>query len=127
MKKVLCIVETAYRATQEEQDDAALWFIHALRKAGSEVNVLLTGNAVSYAVTGQKPEGLIIGDTPIERPPHPDGDLQTMVRDGIDVFTVREDAVERGIAPGRLLRSCESIGRDGLPALFAGYDQIWHW
>jgi len=127
MKKVLCIVESAYRATQEEQDDAVLWFTHALRKAGSEVSVLLSGNAVSYAVTGQDPEGLVIGDQTIERPPHPDRDLKEMLDAGIPVFLVREDAADRGIAPERLVRGFEPIGRRGLADLFAGYDQVWHW
>ena len=62
MKKILCIVETAYRGTQEEQDDAVLWFTHALRKAGGVMGVLLRGNAVSYAVRGQDPHGIVIGN-----------------------------------------------------------------
>ncbi len=91
MKRILCIVETAYRATQEEQDDAVLWLTYALKNAGSEMGVLLRSNAVNYAVAGQDPTGIVIGKLPIERPPYPDKDLLGMVRAGIPVHVVCED------------------------------------
>lgn len=55
--KALNIVETAYRATIEKQDDTVIWFTHAMRGAGAELAVLLRSNAVCYAADGQDSAG----------------------------------------------------------------------
>ncbi len=127
MKKVLCILETAYRGTQEEQDDAALWFTHSLKNAGGDMGVLLRGNAVNYATTDQDPTGITIGEIGIERPFYPDQALLDMKAAAIPVRVVREDLQERGIPFARLVKGVELVSRTELPGLLSQYDQIWHW
>ncbi len=127
MKKILCVVETPYRGTQEEQDDAVLWLTHALKKAGSDIAVLLRGNAVNYAVAAQDPAGVVIGKLPIEHPPYPQKDLLKMKETGIPVRVVREDAEERGISLASLVKDFAVVGRSELRDLFSLYDQVWHW
>lgn len=127
MKRILCVVETAYRGTQEEQDDAVLWFSHALKNGGGDVGILLRGNAVNYAVATQDPAGLVIGKFSIEHPANPNKDLLKMKQAGMPVCVVREDTEERGIAPDSLTKDFELINRRDLPGLFAQYDQVWHW
>lgn len=127
MKKILCVVETPYRGTLEEQDDAVLWLTHALKNAGSEMGVLLRGNAVNYAVVAQDPAGVVIGKLPIEHPVYPHQDLLKMKKAGIPVHVVREDLGERGIPVESLVKDFELVSRSQLPDLFAQYDQVWHW
>ena len=59
--KTLQVIESAYRATVEEQDDTIVWLTHAMRAANGTLDVLLVRNAVSYAVRGQRAPELTIG------------------------------------------------------------------
>lgn len=126
-KKILSIVETAYRATLEEQDDPVLWLNHVLKGAGGEVSVLLQGNAVNYAVKGQDASGLAFGGRQQTQPPKLDRDVTTLAQKGVTVLFVEDDATERGILPADLIEGVEPIRRTALPRLLAGYDQIFHW
>jgi hypothetical protein len=127
MKKILCVLETPYRGTQEEQDDAVLWFTHALKNAGGDIGVLLRGNAVNYAVTAQDPSGIVIGKLSIEHPCNPHKDLLKMQGAGIPVHVVREDTAERGIPSRSVAKEFKLISSSELPGLFSQYDQVWHW
>ncbi|PYT05959.1 MAG: hypothetical protein DMF49_12655 [Acidobacteria bacterium] len=126
-KKVLSIVETAYRGTLEEQDDTILWLNHALKNNGLDVAVLLRANAVNYAVRGQDASGLRFGEGALAHPPEIDKDVEALVRKGVKVFLVTEDARERGIPDEKLLPGVEKLGRAQIPSLFQRFDQVWHW
>jgi hypothetical protein len=127
MAKILNIVETAYRATLEEQDDTVLWLTGALRGAGADVAVLLRGNAVNYVVQGQDASGLCIGPVRFGNPPRLDQDILKLKDKGVVVYAVREDARDRGLDPGRILAGIEFVARGDLADLIEKYDQIWYW
>src|SRR5437016_2377810 len=99
--KVLSIVETAYRATLEEQDDTILWLTHMLKNNGLDLTILLRANAVNYAVSGQDASGLRFGDAELAHPPTIDRDVEGLLEKGVPVYYVGEDAAERGIAAER--------------------------
>jgi sulfur transfer complex TusBCD TusB component (DsrH family) len=127
MPKILNIVETAYRATIEEQDDTVLWLSHMLKNAGADISILLRANAVNYAVKGQDASGLAFGETKMTHPPEIDKDVEKIVQKGVPVYVVEEDAKERGLTDGDLLSGIKKVKRQSLPELIDQHDQVWHW
>jgi hypothetical protein len=126
-KKILQVVESAYRATVEEQDDTVIWFTGAIRAAGADVSILLRGNAVGYAVRGQDASGLAFGDWKQTQPPDIAGDVAKLAARGVEVSVVEEDLVERGLEPPDLLASVTVVRRADVAGLVARHDAIWHW
>lgn len=125
--RILSIVERAYRATVEEQDDTVLWFTWTVKKGGADIDVLLRGNAVNYAVRGQDVSGLAFGGVPFGGPVVIEHDLESMMKDGIKVYAVKEDLESRGIDTSRLLDRIEFIPSREIAPLFSRFDHIWHW
>ena len=125
--KALSIIESAYRATLEEQDDTIVWITRAMNGAGADIDILLRGNAVNYAVKAQDASGLAFGDWHQTQPPRLADDLSGAIAKGIAVFIVSEDLAARGIAPGDLVDGLEPVDRNGLARLLARYDCVWQW
>jgi hypothetical protein len=126
-RKVLQVIESAYRATMEEQDDTVVWITHALKGAGADLTVLLRGNAVNYLVKGQDASGLSFGGRQHAFPPSIADDIAKLIGKGIEVYFVHEDAAERGIGVNEFIEGPKPVSRAWLPRLFAGHAQIWHW
>ena len=126
-KKVLQVIETAYRGTLEEQDDTVVWLTHAMRGAGLHTDVLLRGNATNYPVKAQDASGLEFGGRKQTQPPRIADDVAKLIERGANVYVVTEDLDRRGIQMPDLVRGLKPVGSAELPKLLGGYDQIWHW
>lgn len=125
--KALQIIESAYRCVVEEQDDPAIWIVQVLKTAGGEVDILLRGNAVNYAVRGQGNDGLTLGPWQQTCPAKVDQDLQQALDSGLKVYAITEDIAQRGIPEAKLLSKIEKLSRRDLPNLFEQYQQVWRW
>ncbi len=125
--KVLQVIECAYRATLEEQDDTIVWLTHAMRGAGGDFTVLLRGNAVNYAVAGQDASGLAFGDWKQTQPPRIDNELAGLIGKGIDVYVVEEDVAARGLGNAAFIVGIQRVAGAGIPRLMDEHAQVWHW
>jgi hypothetical protein len=127
-KKTLNIVESAYRAVMEEQDDTVLWLLAAMQGAGAQHTVVLRGNAVNYAVAGQGVAGLAVGQWKQTQAPRMDRDVIDLVeKRKIAVYLIEEDLAERGIDRGELVPGVNLIGRKALPKLVTEHEVVAHW
>jgi hypothetical protein len=126
-KKQLHVVDVAYRATLEEQDDPIVWLCHAMRGAGAELDVLLSGNAVLYGVRGQRVAPLELGGRRQKQAPDLTGDLTRLQARQVACYYVEEDAADRGVDAGSLLDGLVPVSRAKLATLFAGYEQVHRW
>ena len=127
-KKTLNIVESAYRAVMEEQDDTILWLLAAMAGAGADHTVVLRGNAVNYAIAGQGGPGLTVGEWKQTQAPKMDRDVLDLIeKRKIPVYVIEEDLADRGIEHGELVPGVELLSRTALAGLFANYAVVNHW
>lgn len=125
--KALQILQSGYRCTVEEQDDPALWFIQVLKTAQGDVDIVLRGNAVNYAVVTQDASGLNFGTWKQSQPSKLDQDLQQALDQGMTIYALAEDITLRGISESTLLPGIKQISRLEMSQLFDEYDQVWTW
>ena len=128
VKKTLNIIESAYRAVMEEQDDTILWLLAAMQGAGAEHTVVLRGNAVNYAVAGQGVPGLTVGGWKQTQAPRMDKDVIDLIeRRKIPVFVIEEDMSARGIERGELVPGVHLLSAKMLAKHMAEYELVSHW
>jgi hypothetical protein len=127
-KKTLNLVESAYRAVMEEQDDTILWLLAAMQGAGAEHTVVLRGNAVNYAVKGQGAPGLTVGEWKQTQAPKMDRDVTDLIANRkIPVYVLQEDVAARGIETRELIDGVKLLSRSALPALCAEHAIVSLW
>jgi sulfur relay (sulfurtransferase) DsrF/TusC family protein len=126
MAKYLSIIDGAYRATIEEQDDTAVWFTHAMKNGGADVSILLRGDAVNYAVSNQDAKGLHFGARAVKGPDLV-RDVKAVVEKKIPLYAVADDLAERGIPASRLIPGVEQVQRSAIARLIETHDRVLSW
>jgi hypothetical protein len=125
--KTLNIISSAYRGTLEEQDDTIVWLTHAMRAAGADIDVLLRGAAVNYAVTGQEVAPLSFGERTQCHAPDVYREVERLIDNKASVFVLSDDVQRRGLDGARLLKGVRRVEAAMLAGLISDYDVVWTW
>ena len=125
--RALQVIDQAFRATTEEQDDPILWLTRSMCGAGATLMFLLSGHAVQYATLSQRQPSLRLGQWQQTQPADIPGDMTNLLDSGVPFSVVREDLVERGLGETPLHPGVTAIAREDLPGLYEQADQIWQW
>ena len=127
MAKILSIVETAYRATLEEQDDTIVWLNTMFKKLNADISLLFRSNAVNYVIQGQNASGLSIGGMVQQNPPQIGRDITDLLAMGVPIYVVEADLRERGIKREEMMPGVQTMGVEEFYHRLADFDHIWHW
>jgi len=125
--RALAIVERAYRGALEEQYANILWLAHVLRRLRGEIDVLLRGDAVRYAVQEQPRSCLKIGCLFIDTLPHYETEIRNLLTAGVKVYASAKDCDRLHLGHGRLIPAVIPLDTLGVAQLFEEYAHIWHW
>jgi intracellular sulfur oxidation DsrE/DsrF family protein len=125
--RILAIAERAYRGTVEEQYANILWLSHVLRRLRGEIDVLLLGNAVRYALQDQPRTQLVIGSRLIDTLPHYETEVRTLLDAGVSVYVSAADCDRCGIDRDRLIPAVVAVNPPDVARLFAEHARVWHW
>lgn len=125
--RILQIINSAYRATVEEQDDTVVWLTHAMALAGGDFDVLLCGAAVNYAIQNEPGPAVTVGAWQQTCPPDLSRDIAGLLTSGVAVRFVVEDFNTLGLDLGRCIDGLSPIARSDIANLLSRYDRVLRW
>lgn len=125
--KVLQVIEQAFRATGEEQDDTILWLTRSMRGVGADLQVLLSGNAAYYAIQKNPAPALQFGDWQQTHPADIGNDIRELLASGVGISVVADDLKARGLDTQHCIDGVQEINRNQLASLYDSVDQVWQW
>jgi sulfur transfer complex TusBCD TusB component (DsrH family) len=91
------------------------------------MTILLTEDAVNYAVRGQEGTGIKIAGAPVQPGFLIETDVRSVQDARIPVYALREDLAERGIREDELITGVETLPRREFGKLVDRFDTVWNW
>jgi sulfur transfer complex TusBCD TusB component (DsrH family) len=125
-KKILSVLSHTEYGNLEDSD-IGLFASAFAPVTGNEMSILLTEDAVNYAVRGQDGTGIKIAGGTVQPGFLIETDVQSVQASGIPVYALREDVEERGIGESELVKGIKLMSRRELGRFVDRFDSVWNW
>jgi sulfur relay (sulfurtransferase) DsrF/TusC family protein len=110
-----------------EDSDIGLFASAFAPATGNQMTILLSEDAVNYALRGQDGTGIKIAGGTVQPGFLIETDIQSVQDSKIPVYALREDLAERGIAEGELVKGVKLLGRNEFGKFVDQFDSVWNW
>ncbi|MER6300586.1 hypothetical protein ABT247_13580 [Kitasatospora sp. NPDC001539] len=123
--QVLAIVDRGYRGAIEKQFVDTLYLVRELHRQMGGMDILLRGQAVSYAARAARVAPLRFGDRVVETLSDPRRDVRALLDAGIRVRAEEPGLLASGMTGGeQLLEGVELIGAQAAAESWSEYRMI---
>ncbi|MFH9263216.1 hypothetical protein [Streptomyces sp. NPDC017546] len=120
--QVLAIVERAYRGALEKQFVDSLYLAAELNRQLGGMDILLRGQAVTYAARDARMPSLRLGKRVVDTLTDPRADVRSLLGLGLRVYAEESDLIAYGLdGEGRLLDGVQPIPADEAAARWSDY------
>lgn len=110
-----------------EDSDIGLFASAFAPVTGNRMTILLTEDAVNYALRGQNGTGIKIAGGTVQPGFLIETDLKSVQDSGTPVYALTEDLDERGLAPGDLIPGVKLLKRGEYGRFVDQFDTVWNW
>jgi sulfur relay (sulfurtransferase) DsrF/TusC family protein len=110
-----------------EDSDIGLFASAFAPVTGSQMTLLLSEDAVNYAVRGQDGTGITIAGGTVQPGFLIETDIQSVQQSNIPVYAFKEDLAERGIQESELVGGMKILKRAEFARFIAQFDSVWNW
>jgi sulfur transfer complex TusBCD TusB component (DsrH family) len=125
-KKILSVLSHTEYGNLEDSD-IGLFASAFAPVTGSQMTILLSEDAVNYAVRGQEGTGIKIAGGTVQPGFLIETDIQSVQASNVPVFALREDLAERGIDERELIQGVKLLSRREFGRLVDQFDTVWNW
>ena len=125
-KKILSVLSHTEYGNLEDSD-IGLFASAFAPVTSNQMTLLLSEDAVNYAVRGQDGTGINIAGGTVQPGFLIETDLQSLQDSKIPVYAVKDDLEERGISERDLISGVKILRKDEFGKFVDQFDTVWNW
>ncbi len=125
-KKILSVLSHTEYGNLEDSD-IGLFASAFAPVTGNQMTLLLSEDAVNYAVRGQDGTGIKIAGGTVQPGFLIETDIKSVQDSKIPVYAIKEDLEERGISEKEIVPGVKPIKRGEFGKFIDQFDTVWNW